>query len=279
MEKDGRIRLGLLQCVPAYLKLEDNMRAFERWAENAHKLGVDLFITCEGQLDGICAGPKDIDTRLLLDHAQDVSESDYLQRARKTARRLQMHIVFGFTRHRESGAANAALFVDAGGNDIGVYHKTHLRLDDTRFIAGADLPVFESRLGTVGLLLCKDRNYPESSRTLKLKGAELIVIPSYGSWDEKNEWQMRARARENEVHIAFAHPRTSFVCNPMGDLIAKLTTNVPDILVCDVVLADSPCVKIPRRRPDLYGVIAEPKGPNPKITDLRVKKQNRTGTS
>ena len=40
---------------------------------------------------------------------------------------------------------------------------------------GTDLPVFDFDFGRVGILTCYDGWFPESFRSLSLKGAELIV--------------------------------------------------------------------------------------------------------
>jgi predicted amidohydrolase len=257
MKDHKPIRLGLLQATPEYLQLDANLKKFERFANEAKRAGVDLFVTCEGYLDGICAQQDKGDTAVTRKYRQDPANSPYLDRVREIAKETGMHIVFGFTSKVGDEAANSAIFIDEGGMDIGIYDKTHLRLDDRRFVRGEGFKVFPSKFGSIGLLICKDRNYPESSKVLKLMGAELIVVCSYGGWSELNEWQMRVRARENEVHLAFAHPKTSVVCDAVGELVAKLTTNVESVLVCDVDLSQRPTEKLRRRRPEIYGKIAE----------------------
>jgi len=71
-------------------------------------------------------------------------------------------------------------------------------------------------------------------------------------WHLDNEWWMRTRSYENELYICFAHPNVSLVTGPRGELAAKLQSNVPDVLVHDVDLADRPDVMFPARRPDIY---------------------------
>jgi len=112
------IRLGLLQATPEYLQLDSNLKKFERFAGEAKRARVDLFITCEGYLDGICAQKDKDDTAVTRNYR--------------------------------------------------------------RFVRGEGFKVFPSKFGSIGLLICKDRNYPESSKVLKLIGAILIVVCSYG---------------------------------------------------------------------------------------------------
>ena len=90
---------------------------------------------------------------------------------------------------------------------------------------------------------------------MKVKGAEILINPTYGMSHEFNEWMMRTRAYENELYIAFAHPRVSFLCGPKGDLEAKLLTSVTGTLICDVDLDKKIDKMVPHRQPDLYSAL------------------------
>jgi len=70
---------------------------------------------------------------------------------------------------------------------------------DFDYTAGDELPVFETPLGTIGLLVCSEVYVPELSRILALKGAELILIPAGRVVDFNENWLtlVRARAIEN----------------------------------------------------------------------------------
>ena len=260
MNEERVIRLGLFKHVPDRMDIDANIDVFERAADEAALNGVRLFTTCECYLDGYYmaeAHDQGFDRSRVTAHAQDPGNSEYLERVRAKAREHSMHVVFGFTLKKGDKVWNAALFVDDRGNDIGVYCKTHLLDHDTNFARGEDLTVFDTKLGKIGLMICADRRWPEVPRTLKVKGAELIVNPTYGQWHEFNEWMMRTRAYENEIYIAFAHPRVSFLCGPNGDLEAKLLTSVSGTLVCDVDLNRKIDKMVPNRQPDLYKALTE----------------------
>jgi predicted amidohydrolase len=150
--------------------------------------------------------------------------------------------------------------VDRNGRVAGHYHKTHLQSVDVRFSPGVDLPVFDMVWGRAGVLICADRRWPETARVLRLKGAKITLIPSYGMWHLDNEWWMRTRSYENENFIAFVHPNVAFVSDPKGQILAKLESNVPGMLVCDVDLSlVSNDKHIRDRRPELYEEIVRPK--------------------
>lgn len=258
MSEIKTLRLGLLKHVPQPLKLDENMEIFERFTAKACDDGVDLFITCEGFLDGYYSHDENFDRSQFLACAQNINESSYLDRVREIAKKRSMHILFGFSWKLKQGVKNAALLVDSDGRDLGICCKTHLLDQDFQnYIRGDELSVVESRLGKFGIMICADRRWPEVPRALKLMGSDLILTPSYGMWDEANERLMRVRAYENELYIAFAHPRVSFVCDPRGDVAAKLLSNVTDILVCDIDMSDRVNEMVPKRQTDLYGALTE----------------------
>ncbi len=253
-----RMRLGLFSAVPAEWDLEANWRTFERTVSMHAGEGVDLIVTPECYLDGYVAAAKDWEAGRFASIAQDVETSVYIARLRALAARLKTYIVLGFTEKRAGKLYDAAILVDRTGATVGVYHKTHLQNQDLRFSPGDDLPVFDTEWGKVGVLICADRRWPETVRVLRLKGARITLIPSDGMWHLDNEWWMRTRSYENENFLAFAHPHVAFLTDPRGQLAAKLQSNVPGLLVCDVDLSQIRDVDIRDRRPELYQEIARP---------------------
>ncbi|MCC6145319.1 MAG: carbon-nitrogen hydrolase family protein, partial [Candidatus Hydrogenedentes bacterium] len=181
----------------------------------------------------------------------------YLDRVAQEARERCLYICFGFTSLEDGRIYNAAGLWNDQGELVGVYHKTHLQTHDLQFTPGAALPVWPTRWGTVGTMICADRRWPETARTLRLEGARLILNPTYGMHHYANEWWMRTRSFENQCFIAFAHPEVSFVTGPGGDLLAK-RSETPGVLLCDIDLAQATEDNHLRdRRPDIYGPLVE----------------------
>jgi predicted amidohydrolase len=75
----------------------------------------------------------------------------------------------------------------------------------------------DTRAGTVrvGLMICYDREFPESARVLMLGGTELILTPNACGLDADRLGQFRARAYENIVGVAMANYATP---DPAADL-------------------------------------------------------------
>jgi len=240
--------------------VEANWQVFQRVLQSHAGDGIDLVVTPECFLDGYAASDKNWSPERFERVAQDHEKSPYLANLRTLAEKYRVSVLFGYTEKREGKFYNTALLVDRSGRAVGKYYKTHLQDHDLRFSPGAELPVFETRWGKVGALICADRRWPETARVLRLKGARLVLIPSYGMWHLDNEWWMRTRSYENENFLAFVHPNVAFVSDPKGAILAKLQSNVPSVLVVDVDLSRvSEKAHIGDRRPELYKELTAPK--------------------
>ena len=252
------ITLALVKIVPERLELDRNWERLERVLARLVEGGesIDCVVTPECYLDGYVSHMKEGWTESIFDQvAQSLDDSAYLAQAREWARRLCSNLVLGFVERREDGFYNAAALIDTRGEIAGVYHKTHLQHHDLRFRPGRELRPFDTDLGRIGIVICADRRWPETVRALRLQGAELILIPSYGMWHIDNEWWMRTRAYENECFVAFAHPHVAFIASPSGGLAAKLQSNSDDVLVHRIDLDECSTKMIDDRRPELYGPI------------------------
>lgn len=137
---------------------------------------------------------------------------------------------------------NIAFLIGPDGKLAGLYRKTHLPPSEDRFmIAGTDYPVFDTRHGRVGLLICWDLMFPETTRMLALNGAELIFCPTLGfdfGGEHMGEMRMRVRAFDNAVYLAtssYASPRAdgtgrSCIVGPQGEFLAD-AGHLPDKIV------------------------------------------------
>jgi predicted amidohydrolase len=74
---------------------------------------------------------------------------------------------------------NACVMVGPDGY-VGKYRKTHQPLTErlTFYSGDGDYPVFDTRIGKVGLTVCYDKCYPEPARIQALKGAQILVSPT-----------------------------------------------------------------------------------------------------
>jgi predicted amidohydrolase len=255
------LRLALMRAVPEKWNLATNYRMFETAVALAVEKKADVFITPECWLDGYASAAIDSTPEKIRAIAQPLNRSNYLSGVARLAKQHGMFICFGFTSLEEGRAYNASGLWSDQGKLIGVYHKTHLQAHDLQYAPGKTLPVWSTPWGGVGMMICADRRWPETVRTLRLQGARLILNPTYGFFNDLNEAMMRTRSYENQCFIAFTHPKQSLVTDPRGRVLAKQDglereADIPHILVCDVDLSQAKDNNhLQDRRPELYSPI------------------------
>lgn len=147
------------------------------------------------------------------------------------ARRYNMHIAANYYERDGGDAYNTTVLLGRDGGIIGKYRKIHMPAHERWMAApGADVPVFETDIGAIGLSICYDIVFPEHCRSLALNGAD-IVLHSTGGWGftygNLGMELLRVRAAENAVYIAnaysfnLARPHSnSCIVNNAGDALA-----------------------------------------------------------
>jgi predicted amidohydrolase len=140
------------------------------------------------------------------------------------AKNLGVHVVWPtYRRAGERGAVyNSAILIGPDGEIIGIYDKTHPapweRTDGGGWVkVGTRADVFETVLGTIGMIICYDGDFPELSRLLAVKGAEIIVRASalqrsYEIWYITNA----ARAYDNHVYVVASNLVGPDACDNYG---------------------------------------------------------------
>ncbi len=94
---------------------------------------------------------------------------------------------------------NTCILVGPDGKLIGKYRKVSLPRSEIEagIEPGREYPVFDTRFGKVGMMICYDGFFPEVARRLSNNGAEVIAWPVWGC----NPLLASARACENHVYI------------------------------------------------------------------------------
>lgn len=212
------LTLALWQCTPLPLDVEANLRRLDAAAASAAQQGADMLVTPEMFLTGYAIGAGPV---AALAAAPDAA---YLQSAGDIARRHRLALVVGYPERDASGAIyNAAVWLDAQGQRVCNYRKTHLygSLDRGQFSAGdiAQNACTARALPTlkgwhVGVLICYDVEFPENARRLALSGADLIVVPTanMAEFDFVANNMVPVRAYENQCFVAYAN-----YCGPEAD--------------------------------------------------------------
>ena len=115
------------------------------------------------------------------------------------ARQHGLHLVVGLVERDRHLVYNVAVLLDPDGRLIGKYRKVALPRTEIEggITPGNDYPVFQTRFGKVGMMICYDGFFPEVARQLSIRGAEVIAFPVWGC----NPALATARACENHVYL------------------------------------------------------------------------------
>lgn len=115
------------------------------------------------------------------------------------ARQLDLYIVAGLFERDAHAVYNSAVLLGPDGRLAGKYRKTCLPRSevDAGVCPGHEYPVFQTRFGRLGMMICYDGFFPEVARELANRGAEVIAWPVWGC----NPLLAKARACENHVYL------------------------------------------------------------------------------
>ena len=220
------LRIALVQ-LPAH---EDDVAASTKSGvtavAEAAALGADVVLFPEMWLTGYSMADLSL--------AEPVDGS-YVDAFREAARAHVVAVVATLLERVESGVRNTAVLIDRTGEVRLVYAKVHTCVFDleTVLVPGDAFPVAELVTGSgpvsVGIMICYDREFPESARELMLGGAEVVLTPNACDLPIERIGQFRARAYENMVAVAMANYAGSpfdggsiafdgMVCEPDGTM-------------------------------------------------------------
>lgn len=115
------------------------------------------------------------------------------------AKQHNLYIVAGLLEREGHLVYNVAALIGPDGKLAGKYRKTALPRGEIEggISPGKDYPVFETRFGKLGMMICYDGFFPEVARQLTMRGAEVIAWPVWGC----NPLLASARACENHVYL------------------------------------------------------------------------------
>ena len=132
-----------------------------------------------------------------------------LEKIKDTAKRLNIGVeITGFTKGKKF-PQNSAYIIDRYGSVILKYSKVHTcDFDWERYLESGDKFCVCSFDGIcIGVMICYDREYPESARELMLQGAQLILVPNDCTDINPHRLnELSVAAMQNMVGVAMANP-------------------------------------------------------------------------
>jgi N-carbamoylputrescine amidase len=196
----------------------------------------------------------------------------------KLSRDHEVVIICPIFEKGEEGFFNSAVVIDAGGKLLGQYRKIHVPQiplwEEKYYFSPGNLgfPIFKTKFAAIGIQICWDNFFPEGSRILALKGAQVIFSPTAAAFASHKRWEtvISGNAISNSVYI-FRINRVgseekqdfygkSFCVSPEGELMDKPTGMKEAIAFIDIDLKEIERVRkewsfFKDRRPEVYNEI------------------------
>jgi 5-aminopentanamidase len=135
----------------------------------------------------VCVLPELVTSGYMFESAEEcaaaaIPPDDAVLRAwADEAARGGMVVVGGFCEAGDDGNTyNSAVVIDESGAERAVYRKLHLWDGEKRlFTPGSELPpVVATGVGNVAVVICYDLEFPELTRNVALRGADLLAVPT-----------------------------------------------------------------------------------------------------
>ncbi len=231
-------RVSVLQFEPSLLNKAENIDKVRQTLTN---LETDLVVLPELCTSGyVFANKEEIEPL-----AEKLPEGEFFLAMRELSQRQDFSIVYGFAEKADGKLYNSSALVNPDGS-YHVYRKTHLFYREKLFFSPGDtgFGVYPAKGGVpVGMMICFDWQFPESARTLALKGAEIIAHPSnlVLPWCQD---AMRTRSLENRVfsitanrigtetsgNISHTFTGQSQILGTRGEILAKLPVDQSELV-------------------------------------------------
>lgn len=256
------ITLGLIQMASSNSPTQNLSKAQDRIIE-ATKSGAQIVALPELFLTRYFCQTHD---RRSLELAEPVP-GPTVEALQPLARDKEIVLIVPLFEREETTFYNTAAVLDADGRYLGKYRKLHIPNDikhyygESSYFSPGDLgcPVFQTRFGKLGVMICWDQWFPESARQMALAGAQLLIYPTAIGHQvarhqeelnktEREAWQViqRSHAIANGLFVAAVNRvgrddhldfwGTSFVSDPLGRVLAQASDRKEESLLvsCDL---------------------------------------------
>ncbi len=195
-----------------------HIQRFPGWVAHEAKL-IKLFEEADADLvvlpeyaameAALIAAPPDGSVRDWVMRAADRAD-DWVDQMREMARRFKCHVLAGSGPYYDAvGTVNRSWLISPTGT---VQHQDKLILTpyertEMALMPGADLRVFDTKLGKIGINICYDSEFPMLARAQTEAGAQMILVPAatdFPAGQTRVRQSCRARAIENQCLVVHA---------------------------------------------------------------------------
>jgi len=193
----------------------------------------------------------------------------------KIAKEVSIAIICGVSERDGSSIYNSQVFIDANGNVVGSYRKTHLFTgvpigEDECFVPGNELKSFPFGGVRLGLSICYDLRFPEVYRTLAIEErADVFILSSAWPFPRLEHFRVLVAARsiENQSYMIVSNRvgtdegvtccGSSTIIDPYGVVLASASTDREELVLAEISEEVITSVRnkmavFAQRRPDIY---------------------------
>jgi len=232
--------------------IEKNLEIMENLIKNAQE-------KCNGKLDLIAFPELFITGYNLRDNyskvAEEIPSSSKAQKGIiNLSKKYNVHIATGIVEKSGKSLFNSAIMIGPDGY-IGHYRKQFLPnfgpFEEKLFFGEGDqTPVFETPFGKIGVQICYDLFFPETSMGLARNGAELILNLAASPTTSRPLFHRVIPARAIETTCFYAYSNNvgtqgsltfageSVIVDPRGKTIAEMPSFEEGVIVCQLSLEE-----------------------------------------
>lgn len=267
--------------------VEENIQKAEQFVRGAAKDGAKIILISElFERVYFCAKEKAEFLQFAIETEFDAAVNHF----KAVAKELQVVLPISFYEKKNNVRYNAIAIIDADGEIMGIYRKSHIPDDVSGYqekfyfnIGDTGFKVWDTKYAKIGVAICWDQWFPEAARCMALMGAEILFYPtaigsepSDPTMDSKDHWQrvMQGHAGANitpvvcanrvgkeqvdEISVTFYG--SSFITDQTGAKLAEMDRTSEGYIVADLDLEKFAEYRafwglFRDRRPDLYGKI------------------------
>lgn len=181
--------------------------------------------------------------------SEKIPSGDTTNTLSKLSANKKVYIAAGIAENSEGKIYNSAVLTGPDGF-IGVYRKTHLFYEEKLWFSSGDtgFKVWQTPIGNIGIMICFDWFFPESARTLALRGADIIAHPSNLILPHCPD-AMVTRCIENRVFAVtanriggeqrgdkekFTFIGKSQITSPMGEILYRASGDSEELTVVEI---------------------------------------------
>lgn len=282
MSSNTPVRVAATQ-MPCFENRDINIRTAEVLIREAASKGSNIILLQElFQTLYFCQeqNPK------YFDYAEEEKESKMIRHFRKLAKELKVVLPINFFEKKNNNYYNTVVCIDATGEIIGKYRKSHipdnLGYQEKYYFSPGDtgFKVFNTSFGNIGVGICWDQWFPESVRSMVLLGAEVIFFPTAMGTNPQDptsnllyQWErvITGQSAVNMIPIVVSNrvgiesfPNSSitfygssFITNNTGEILIKADCYNQSVVYADLDLKTYSRSRaswglIRDRRPELY---------------------------